>query len=163
MPCPESGTTMKNHLTQKLEEPEIIQEWHDEDGCGLRDGCFLYSKVVSMDETEFLIVVLSRLVNYGQGPMILRNSVQLGGQIQITDLQNRSANFKPLAVIFHIGDVQGQQTYGHFMADVQNLNGKWYRTSDEMMPEEIDEVTDQGYIFLYKKKSISIINSIKKT
>ena len=54
---------------------------------------------------------------------------------------------------FLIGDVQGQETYGHFKADVRNLNDKWYSTSDDMMPEEIleEDVTDQRYIFLYRK------------
>ena len=53
----------------------------------------------------------------------------------------------------HIGDVQGNETSGHYKADVRNLDGNWYRTSDDMMPQKIieNDVSDQGYIFLYKK------------
>ena len=38
-------------------------------------------------------------------------------------------------------------------ADVQNLDGNWYRTSDQMMPQKIqaEEISDQGYIYLFQK------------
>ena len=77
----------------------------------------------------------------------------MGEEVQISDLQNKRAKFKPIAVIFHIGDVQDKEAYGHFKADVKNVDGNWYRTSDDMMPQKIKEndVSDQGYIFLYKK------------
>ena len=151
--CPNSGMKMSNYLTEKLEHPEIRTEWRDEEGCGKRGGALHYFKVVNLDECEFFIIVLSRLVDYGNGPIILRNRVILGEEVQITDLQNKRVKFQPIAVIFHIGDVQGKEAYGHFKADVRNVDGNWYRTSDDMMPQKIKEkeVSDQGYIFLYKK------------
>ena len=93
------------------------------------------------------------MVDIGNGPTILRNSVPLGQEARLSDLQNKSALFRPLAVIFHIGDVEGQETYGHYKADVHNLDGNWYRTSDQMMPQKIreSEVSDQGYIYLFQK------------
>ena len=99
------------------------------------------------------MIVVRRLVNYGNGPIILRNRVLVDEEVQLTDFENRSSKFRPLAVIFHIGDVQGDETSGHYKADVRNLDGNWYRTSDDMMPQKIKEndVSDQGYIFLYKK------------
>ena len=136
-----------------MELPEIINEWRDEDGCGqIGDGVH-YSKIVDLNENEFLIIVLSRLVNYGNGPTILRNRVSLGEEVQLSDFENKSSTFKPLAVIYHIGDIHGNEAYGHFKADVRNIDGNWYRTSDDMMPQKIKEkeVSDQGYIFLYKK------------
>ena len=97
--------------------------------------------------------MLRRLVDNGNGPTIIRNSVPLGLEARVSDLQNKSALFRPLAVIFHIGDVEGKETYGHYKADVRNLDGNWYRTSDQMKPQKIQEseVSDQGYIYLYQK------------
>ena len=151
--CPGSGSKMSTFMNERMEQPEIIPEWRDEEGCGQQSEALNYSKIDNIDETEFIIIVLRRLVNFGNGPTILRNNVILDKEVQLTDLQNRNSTFKPLAVIFHIGNVQGQDAYGHYKADVRNLDGNWYRTSDDMMPQKIedDEVSDQGYIFLYQK------------
>ena len=151
--CPDSGTKMSTYMKKRMEQPEIRFEWRDEDGCGQRSEAKYYSKIENIEETEFIIILLERLVNFGNGPTILRNNVLLDQEVQLTDIQNRSSKFRPLAVIFHIGNVQGQDGYGHYKADVRNLDGNWYRTSDDMMPQKIrgDEVSDQGYIFLYQK------------
>ena len=151
--CPESGTKMNQFISNKLSNPEILPEWRDEDGCKDRAGGANYNKIYSIKESEFLIIVIKRLVNYGKGPTILRNSLPLGTDAEITDTQNESAIFRPIAVIFHIGGVQENTAFGHYKADVQNIDGNWFRTSDSDMPRRISErsVTDQGYIFLYKR------------
>ena len=54
------------------------------------------------------------------------------------------------------GLVMGNTTRGHYQADLlDSITGKWVRTSDDELPVEISEmdVTDQGYIFLYKNIS----------
>ena len=151
--CPDSGTKMSTYMIEKMEQPESIPDWRDEEGCGLRSTAMHYSKIENIDETEFIIVVLRRLVDFGNGPMILRNNVLVDHEVWLSDIQNRSSKFRPLSVIFHIGDVQGKDTFGHYKADVRNLDGNWYRTSDDMMPQMIKEaeVSDQGYIYLYQK------------
>ena len=151
--CPDSETKMSTYMKKRMEQPEIRFEWRDEDGCGQRSEAKYHSKIENIEETEFIIILLERLVNFGNGPTILRNNVLLDQEVQLTDIENRSSKFRPLAVIFHIGNVQGQDGYGHYKADVRNLDGNWYRTSDDMMPQKIrgDDVSDQGYIFLYQK------------
>ena len=151
--CPDSGSKMSDNMNKRLKQPEIIPDWRDEGGCGQKSEAQVYRKIDNIDETEFIIIVVRRLVNYGNGPIILRNRVLVDEEVQLTDFENRSSKFRPLAVIFHIGDVQGDETSGHYKADVRNLDGNWYRTSDDMMPQKIKEndVSDQGYIFLYKK------------
>ena len=100
----------------------------------------LFNKVKDIEECDFLIIVIKRLVNFGEGPEILRNKLPLGGDTRITDANNQTGTYKPLAVLFHIGEVL-------------NLDGNWYRTSDEDVPRKIStrSVSDQGYIFLYKR------------
>ena len=151
--CPGSGSKMSTFMNERMEKPEIIPEWRDEEGCGPQSEALNYSKINNIDETEFIIVVLRRLVDFGNGPMILRNNVLVDHEVWLSDIQNRSSKFRPLSVIFHIGDVQGKDTFGHYKADVRNLDGNWYRTSDETMPQMIKEaeISDQGYIYLYQK------------
>ena len=75
-------------------------------------------------------------------------------KLHLIDANGKSANFSPLSIIYHIGDVVGNTTQGHFMADVRNKNtNSWFRTSDNDPPKPITEngLTKMGYIFLYKK------------
>ena len=65
------------------------------------------------------------------------------------------AIFSPIAIIHHTGQVTGNTTSGHYQADVLDFtSNKWIRTSDDNLPVVISEtnLTDQGYIFLYKKQ-----------
>ena len=89
--CPDSGTKMSSFLTQMFENPVIRSEWRDEDGCGQRSGALLHNKIVNLEETEFLIIVLQRLVDDGNGQVILRNNVPLGEEFQISDWQSKSS------------------------------------------------------------------------
>ena len=60
----------------------------------------------------------------------------------------------PIAIIHHSGNVTGNTTEGHYQADVLDSHSQqWIRTSDDDLPVKIDmrSVTDQGYIYLYKK------------
>ena len=151
--CPVNGTHINDFIANKLNQPELVSDWRDEDGCNLRTLGNNYNKVSNVNESEFFIIVIQRLVNYGRGSQILRNKLPLGGDVQITDMQNQTAMYRPLAVIFHIGDVHGSDVSGHYKADVQNIDGNWFRTSDNEIPRRISQrnVSDQGYIFLFKR------------
>jgi len=59
-----------------------------------------------------------------------------------------------IAIIHHSGIVTGNDTRGHYRADVKNqLSNTWYRTSDNDRPQKLSSqsVTKTGYIFLYKQ------------
>ena len=113
----------------------------------------LFNKIKRIEETEFIIIVIKRLLNHGQGLKILKNRLTLGGEVTVSDSQDNRANFKPVAVLFHIGKVAGGETFGHYKTDVIDVHGSWFRTSDEDIPKKITErhISDQGYIFLYRK------------
>ena len=108
-----------------------------------------------MNQTENLILILSRLVRSVDGNLeILKKRVPLGNNILLNDSQGNSGLFKPIAVIHHSGDVIENTTRGHYRADVlDKSSGHWFRTSDDEPPIRISKeaVTEQGYIFLYKK------------
>jgi ubiquitin C-terminal hydrolase len=151
--CPEDGTNMSQFIESKLNQPEHVTDWRDEDGCHQKGSGLLFNKVKTIEESELIIIVIKRLVNVGRGPEILRSKLPLGGDATITDSNNQTGIYRPLAVLFHIGDVEGHDTYGHYKADVLTPEGNWFRTSDEDVPRKISErsVSNQGYIFLYKR------------
>ena len=144
---------MNKFIENQLNQPMIVSDWRDEDGCNKRGEGMLHNNLKSAEESEFLNIIIQRLVNIGSRPQILRNKVPLGGKVNIFDSQNQKAIFKPIAVLFHLGDFIGQETYGHYKTDILDLHGSWFRTSDDDIPWKFSErnVSDQGYIYLYKK------------
>ena len=75
-------------------------------------------------------------------------------EVTIQDMNGESANFSPIAIIHHSGVVTGNDTRGHYRADVKNqFSNTWYRTSDNDPSQKLSsqEVTKTGYIFLYKQ------------
>ena len=151
--CPADGTKMNEFIEKKLNEPKIVTDWRDEDGCNIKGIGMHHNKIKSAEQTEFLIIIIQRLVNFGHGTQILRNKLALGGEATIFDSQNQRAVYKPVAVLFHIGDIDGREAFGHYKTDVLDLHGSWFRTSDDDIPRKISErnVSDQGYIYLYRK------------
>ena len=151
--CPADGTKMNEFIEKKLNEPKIVTDWRDEDGCNIKGIGMHHNKIKSAEQTEFLIIIIQRLVNFGHGTQILRNKLALGGEATIFDSQNQRAVYKPVAVLFHIGDIDGREAFGHYKTDVLDLHGSWFRTSDDDIPRKITErnVSDQGYIYLYRK------------
>ena len=80
----------------------------------------------------------------------------MGTDVVITDAKGQSATYAPITIIHHSGEVIDDNTMGHYQADVHDkLSQQWFRTSNNQPPVEIarDDVTDKGYIFLYKKIS----------
>ena len=65
--------------------------------------------------------------------------------------------FQPISIIHHNGEIIQEITVGHYQADVYDKStNKWFRTSDDAPPIEIQEteLTNLGYIFLYKRTDI---------
>ena len=65
--------------------------------------------------------------------------------------------FQPISIIHHRGEIIQDTTVGHYQADVYDKStNKWFRTSDDAPPIEIQEteLTNLGYIFLYKRTDI---------
>ena len=75
-------------------------------------------------------------------------------EVTIQDMNGATANFSPIAIIHHSGVVTGNDTQGHYRADVKNqFSNTWYRTSDNDPSQKLSsqELTKTGYIFLYKQ------------
>ena len=79
----------------------------------------------------------------------------------LEDMKGNTGLFAPIAVIHHRGEIYGNTTCGHYQADVlDSLSNHWIRTSDDEAPIMIskEEITEEGYIFLYRKKRRYLVN-----
>ena len=88
-----------------------------------------------------------------QGVLTINSrKIEVESDVTIRGHDDKMVKFKPICVIHHIGHVTGNDTRGHYMADVLDAtSNRWLRTSDDEMPRPIARVTDNGYIFLLKR------------
>ena len=154
--CPNQPISMKMYIEQKMNDCEEIDGWRDEDGCGQVTVGKKSEKIASIEEVEFIIFRIQRLIQFDQQQHIIRTeiSVDANEEVNLIDANGTSAKYLPISIIHHRGNVIGKSTEGHFLADVKNNNtNTWFRTSDNDTPVDITEkgLTKMGYIFLYKK------------
>ena len=113
-----------------------------------------YTKITDVEKTNYLIFILDRLICIDGNLEIVTRKVPLGEDIRLKDTRGNSSRFTPICVIHHRGAVTGNDTSGHYEADVLDKSSNlWFRTSDDMPPQLVpkNDITEQGYIFLYKK------------
>ena len=152
--CPATSISMKNHIEENLNGGEL-QEWRDETGCGKLTQGIVRTRLTNVNESKFIIIHLQRLVKIGTQLYIVDTKVNDSHEeITIQDFNGEIATFSPIAIIHHSGIVTGNDTRGHYRADVKNqFSNTWYRTSDNDRPQKLStqSVTKTGYIFLYKQ------------
>ena len=69
------------------------------------------------------------------------------------DLNDEDFFYEPIAIIEHHGNTSES---GHYTCDVKDVKTRnWYRTNDDTWPKMIsaNEVSQQGYVVLFKKRS----------
>ena len=106
-----------------------------------------------MEVLQLLIIIVERLTQNNHGALVINKSnIEMASDISIKGENNKQVQFKPVAVIHHDGDVDGDDTFGHYRTDVLDVKtNQWFRTSDEDEPIPISKVTSQGYIYLFKR------------
>ena len=153
--CPEKDMPMSALIEENICQSVQVDNWKDEDGCQKITVGENRTRIRDIKNTEFLIFILNRLIRIDDQLQIVDRKVPLGGDVSLEDTSGHIAVFSPIAVIHHSGVVVGDTTIGHYQADVlDNVSCNWIRTSDDQPPAEVAEsdLTDQGYIFLYKKQ-----------
>jgi hypothetical protein len=152
--CPDKSISMKSYVEQKLNGTEL-REWRDEKGCGKVTQGIVKTRLTNVKESKFIIILIARLMSVGTQLHIADTKViNSHEEVTIQDMNGESANFSPIAIIHHSGVVTGNDTRGHYRADVKNqFSNTWYRTSDNDPSQKLSsqEVTKTGYIFLYKQ------------
>ena len=152
--CPNENECMSSFIEKKLNTFETVENWKDEDGCQQRTIGKNSLRIKDISKTQNLIFTISRLINIGGNLEIVGRKVPLGGDILLHDVKGKSGIFTPIGVIHHSGEVIDNTTRGHYQADVLDREtNQWVRTSDDEPPMTISkrELTEEGYIFLYKR------------
>ncbi len=154
--CPSDNFVMKDYIEEQMNGYQTVKNWRDEDGCGIQVEGRLRTRIFDVENTEYLLFVLERLIRIGDQLEIMTTKAKVNPEeeLKLVDMKGTVGHFKPLAIIHHSGNVVGQSTQGHYRADVKNKdNQDWYRTSDNEPPQQLmkNGLTNMGYIFLYKK------------
>ena len=151
--CPETDMSIRDLIRRNFNEPEIVTDWRHQDGCGQVTNGHHQLKIEKLTEVQFLIIIVERLTQNNHGALVINKSnIEMASDISIKGENNKLVEFKPIAVIHHDGDVDGDDTFGHYRTDVLDVKThQWFRTSDEDEPIPISKVTSQGYIYLFKR------------
>ena len=137
-------------LHERLSKEEENRDWRC-DVCR-EVGANVRTTLADVSEVSFITVILSRLQTRDGQLHLDTTKVSIGEPIRIRDDKSIRAQFSPIAVIEHHGQVvAGRDTRGHFTADILSNTGGWLRTSDDSVPLQLREPTDRGYICLFKK------------
>ena len=151
--CPETDMSISDLIRRNFNEPELVTDWRHEDGCGQVTNGHHQLKIEKLTEVQFLIIIVERLTRNNHGALVINKSnIEMSSDIEIKEDNNMTVKFRPIAVIHHDGDVDGDDTFGHYRTDVLDVKtNKWFRTSDADEPIPITKVTSQGYIYLFKR------------
>ena len=154
--CPTSESNMKEFLEDQVNGFEDVEDWRDENGCGKLGIGRRRTRIMNIDETDYIIFMLDRLQVLDDQLHIVNTKVNVHPEeeVDIIDKDKKVGKFLPIAIIHHSGSIIGQTTRGHYQADVRNKEtGCWFRTSDNDPPKKLNAngLTKKGYIYLYKK------------
>lgn len=132
-------------------------DWRDEDGCGDQTEGRSRTRISNIDDIQYVIFVLERLIRMEHQLHIMRTAVNVNPdeEVLLMDKDGKLGKFAPKAIIHHSGNVRGQTTQGHHRADVKNKETEsWFRTSDNEPPESlsVNGLTRMGYIFCTKNQ-----------
>ena len=154
--CPSENCSMKEYFETRLNSFEECDFWRDEGGCGRITIGRNSTKILSIQNIKYLVIIIDRLMAFDGQFHIQETKItaNMNEELKITDSQGNTGSFKLLGIIEHIGAVAGRKTHGHYVADVLNrTDNNWYHTSDSSLPVKINNLTDKGYIFLFKKST----------
>ena len=154
--CPTTPVNMKDYLEDQFTGFLEVENWRDEKGCGKKVIGRSRTKIFNINETNYIVFILERLLQVDDQLHIMNTKVHVNPdeEVNLIDVGGKIGKFLPLAIIHHSGGVLEQTTYGHYQADVINkVTRTWFRTSDNDQPKELNAsgLTKKGYIFLYKK------------
>lgn len=158
---PPQGHTMAQHVENHLNRPTIMADgWTCENDPRHNTlGGNNYKKIKDINEVQFLVFVMERLKwriigpNYMDGEQYIDHTkAEAGGHVQVVDSNGVSGTLMLIAVIHHDGVSVDNETSGHYMADILDpQTQQWFSTSDDQTPALVNQPSNEGYIYIYKK------------
>ena len=68
---------MKDYLEEQMNGFNIVKDWRDEDGCGYSAEGRARTRISNVNETEYVIFVLERLIQMDHQLQIIKTKVNL--------------------------------------------------------------------------------------
>jgi hypothetical protein len=175
MDVPPDGSKLNEHVEKQLNGYcKVEYQCHDE--CNVNFEAENRSMIKSCEASNFLIVMLRRVVQGEEGPEIVQNRVNSIDNICIRyikftkntrkmlinicyrDSSRTFGHFEPIALVEHQGQMaEDGKTRGHYICDLEDQETlRWFRTNDNQTPVPIslDDVT-KNPVVLYRKKHSS--------
>ena len=146
-------------MEEALTESYSVEEYHCErqsGGCGMKATARHSSKIKTINDRHFLVVLLRRVTQGQNGVELNMNKISATGDVEVVSKNGIYGTFSPIAVIEHSGEViLSGDTRGHYMCDLKTKDGQWYHTNDDCLPKKIDrlKVSRKAAVVLYCKKS----------
>lgn len=151
--CPTQNMSLSDLIKIRINEAENVEGWRHEDGCGVKTTGKHSRVIQNIENVKFLMFIVPRLFHTIDGGMVIKKTkIEVDSEVDVRSSTGGLVKFTPISVIHHKGYITGNDTRGHYLADVLDVDSnQWMRTSDDAQPKPLTKVTDQGYIFLLKR------------
>ena len=105
-----------------------MQGWRHEDGCGERTTGKHSRVIQNIENVQFLMFVVPRLHNAGRRLKIDKTKIEVDSEVEIKSSTESFVKFKAISIIHHKGYITGNDTRGHYLADVLDVEtNQWIR------------------------------------
>ena len=147
-------TKISTLIQETLNKSTTVLDWRHQDGCNMMTTGENFTKISNTNDMKFLVIIQEKLHWNNEGQLMISDAkTEVDEEFSVTDALGNQAFFQPIAVIHHTGRVtNNNDTRGHYMADILDAETKqWFQTSDDDRPIQINNPSNKGYIFIYKK------------
>ena len=146
--CPDNNSNLKNELEKLFNQGEDIE--YRCESCGILGSSTKKEQIITEGSSGYLVICVKRSEeSYG-------NQLKATDDVNFIDSNGFPRTYTPISIIFHRGGIEPRAgSIRHYLCDVKSkYDQRWYRTSDESLPEVLDEpsVTKMGYVILYRQK-----------
>ena len=126
--CPAQNISLKHLVNLQINEGKMIEDWRHEDGCGERTTGKHSRVIQNIENVQFLMFVVPRLHNAGRRLKIDKTKIEVDSEVEIKSSTESFVKFKAISIIHHKGYITGNDTRGHYLADVLDVEtNQWIR------------------------------------
>ena len=172
LPVPQNNSCLNKSIEDYFNTRDLIGKVC-EGGCKMITQAEIRNQLSSLAEAEFIVVILSRVMQEPERCYLNRSNVtatedmfirylyhykQCFDQFYsfIRSVEGNDSWYEPISVVEHLGTLTTSgQSSCHYRCDVlEKKSRQWFRTNDDSNPISIgsQEVSKQGYAILFRKK-----------
>ena len=124
--CPDQNISLNHLVNMRINKGEMME---DQDGCGVRTTGKHLRVVQNIESVQFLMFVVPRLQhNASRRLKIDKTKIEVDSEVEVKSSTGSFVKFKAISIIHHKGYVTGNDTRGHYLADVLDVEtNQWIR------------------------------------